>query len=86
MNALLDDLAKVEEAEEVRKAVARIESFRGRFVIESRYGLGKKGIVLTLQETASRLRVTRERTRQIQLQMERKLGEVLRRKGIGEDD
>ncbi|MDR0635224.1 MAG: RNA polymerase sigma factor RpoS [Azoarcus sp.] len=55
-----------------------------RFIIHHRYGIGDNE-VLTLEELASRLDITRERVRQIQLEALGQLRKMLRRRGISKD-
>jgi len=55
-----------------------------RAVIERRFGLNG-GELLTLQQLASRLMLTRERVRQIQLEALAQLRRILRRRGLSKD-
>jgi len=55
-----------------------------RAVIERRFGLNGKEL-LTLQQLASQLMVTRERVRQIQLEALAQLRRILRRRGLSRD-
>ncbi len=55
-----------------------------RTVIEYRYGINNREIA-TLEELADRLRLTRERVRQIQLEALAQLRKILRRAGVSRD-
>src|SRR5439155_21602926 len=55
-----------------------------RAVIERRFGLNGREL-LTLQQLASRLMLTRERVRQIQLEALAQLRRILRRRGLSKD-
>lgn len=55
-----------------------------RWVIERRYGLNEQEI-LTLEELADHLDLTRERVRQIQMEALQSLRRILRRAGISKD-
>ncbi len=62
----------------------RMLSERQREVIRHRYGIGEAEL-LTLEELAQRLQLTRERVRQIQLEALGQLRRILRQHGIGRD-
>jgi RNA polymerase nonessential primary-like sigma factor len=67
----------------VREWLAQLND-KQRAVIERRFGLNG-GELLTLQELASRLMLTRERVRQIQLEALAQLRRILRRRGLSRD-
>jgi len=67
----------------VREWLAQLND-KQRAVIERRFGLNG-GELLTLQQLASRLMLTRERVRQIQLEALAQLRRILRRRGLSKD-
>ena len=64
--------------------LVKIDERQQRMVIRHRYGIDECEL-LTLEELAERLELTRERVRQIQLEALGQLRRILRRRGIPRD-
>jgi len=79
-----ESLRQSSEVQELVKEWLAQLGERQRTVIECRFGL-KGQEVLTLEELASRLKLTRERVRQIQLEALAALRKLLRSKGLSRD-
>jgi RNA polymerase nonessential primary-like sigma factor len=76
-------LANVEIEDLVREWLAQLNA-KQRTVIERRFGLSGAEVV-TLEQLADSLGVTRERVRQIQLEALAQLRKILRRRGLSRD-
>ncbi|MBS0510678.1 MAG: RNA polymerase sigma factor RpoS [Proteobacteria bacterium] len=72
------------EVEHLVREWIKMLSDKQRLVIRHRYGIDECEL-LTLEELALRLELTRERVRQIQLEALSQLRRILKRRGIGRD-
>lgn len=67
-----EEIDKQKNTAKLLRAVDKLDD-RSRFVIRNRFGLNKEGRELSLQEIGERLGITRERVRQIQVNVLKKL-------------
>ena len=80
-----EELLNLSEAEAYVHHWLELLTDRQRWVIERRYGLNGKEI-LTLDDLAESLQVTRERVRQIQVEALKSLNFIIQRGGLTKDD